>query len=160
MKFCFAAGAALALASGGEARPLSASDRVEIRSIPRRFTTDWERNDKREILRLFAPDAVFIPHDGVRPHRGRRAISQFWFPAHGPAGTVTSFTMTVEGVSGSSERAIVWGKSNLQWQDKTTAYRWPGYYLMGVTRDHGRWLITHLMSSDEQPTKSALPSHP
>jgi hypothetical protein len=104
----------------------------------------------------FTPDAVFIPHDGVKPHIGRAAIDRFWFPPAGTAGTVPAFTMTVEGVSGDTRHAIVWGKSDLHWQDKANAYHWPGFYLMAAERRNRKWLVTHLMSSDEQPTKTPL----
>ena len=105
---------------------------------------------------LFASDAVFIPHDGVKPHIGKAAIEQFWFPAGGAAGSVTAFDKRVEGISGDSRHAIVWGNSDLHWRDESNAYHWLGYFLMAVERRNGRWFITHLMSSDEQPMKTPL----
>jgi hypothetical protein len=66
--------------------------------------------------------------------------------------------MTVEGLSGDAHSAIVWGKSDLHWQNDTAAYHWPGYYLMAAQHRHGRWLVTHMMSSDEQPTSKPIAS--
>ena len=135
-----------------EAQPLSRHDREAVERLLQRFTQGWLQNDRKAVMGLFAPEAVFIPHDGVQPHRGWSAIDQFWFPKAGTAGTVTSFRMSVEGISGNSPSAIVWGKSDLRWQNTTTAFHWPGYYLM-VARPNGkRWVVTHLMSSDEEPT--------
>jgi hypothetical protein len=72
---------------------------------------------------------------------------------------VTAFTKTVEGLSGDSRHAVIWGKSDLHWQDHKTAYHWPGYYLMAAERRGKKWLITHLMSSDEQPTSQPVKTH-
>lgn len=135
--------------------PMSSADRSAVGALPSRLTAGWLHNDSQEVMGLFAPEAVFIPHDGVVPHVGKAAINDFWFPATGAAGKVTAFTMTTEGLTGDSETAIVWGKSDLHWQDDKTAYHWPGYYLIAAERRNGKWLVTHLMSSDEQPT-----SHP
>jgi len=140
------------------AAPLSKSDRAAVAELPRRFTNGWLHSSSDEVMALFAPEAVFIPHDGVSPHVGRPAIQDFWFPSKGAAGTVTAFTMTVEGLSGDAHSAIVWGKSDLHWQNDTAAYHWPGYYLMAAQHRHGRWLVTHMMSSDEQPTSKPIAS--
>ena len=148
--------ALLAVAPAAEAAPLTKSDRAALARIPATFTAGWVHNSRSEVMGIFAPDAVFIPHDGVRPHIGRKAIEHFWFPATGTAGTVTAFVMTADGVSGDGSHAIVWGKSDLHWQDDKTAYHWPGYYLMSAERRHGKWLVTHLMSSDEQPTSKPI----
>ena len=145
-------GVMLGAATPAAAAPLTKSDRAAVVRIPARFTAGWLHNSRSEVMGVFAPEAVFIPHDGVRPHVGRKAIEQFWLPSTGAAGTVTTFTMTTEGVSGDGDHAIVWGKSDLHWQDDKTAYHWPGYYLMSAERRHGKWLVTHLMSSDAQAT--------
>ncbi len=148
--------ALLAVAPPGLAAPLTKADRAAVARLSATFTAGWLHNSRSEVMGVFAPDAIFIPHDGVRPHIGRKAIEQFWFPATGPAGTVTAFTMSADGVSGEGNHAIVWGKSDLHWQDNKTAYHWPGYYLMSAERRHGKWLVTHLMSSDEQPTSKPI----
>jgi uncharacterized protein (TIGR02246 family) len=144
------------ISAPGIAAPLTKSDRVELTSLPAKFTGGWLHSSRIEVMRLFASDAVFIPHDGVKPHIGKAAIEQFWFPVTGSAGKVTAFTKTVDGLSGDDRNAIIWGKSDLHWQDDKTAYHWPGYYLMAVERRSGKWLITHLMSSDEQPTNQPV----
>ncbi|MEO5613194.1 MAG: SgcJ/EcaC family oxidoreductase [Sphingomicrobium sp.] len=143
-------------ASTADAQPFSKSGRAEIQRLPQRLTQGWLNNNHHQVMALFAPEAVFIPHDGVHPRRGWAALKQFWFPSTGSAGTVTAFTMTVEGLSGDSGHAIVWGKSDLHWQDTKTAYHWPGYYLLAAEHRRGKWLITHLMSSDEQPTSQPV----
>jgi uncharacterized protein (TIGR02246 family) len=140
------------------AEPLSKSERAAVVELPRRFTNGWLHNSSQEVMALFAPEAVFIPHDGVSPHIGRPAIHDFWFPTKGGAGKVTAFTMTVEGLGGDAHNAIVWGKSDLHWQNDKAAYHWPGYYLMSAEQRHGRWLVTHLVSSDEQPTSKPIAS--
>jgi uncharacterized protein (TIGR02246 family) len=135
---------------------LTKSDRTVLAELPAKFTAGWLHNSRDEVMRLFAPDAVFIPHDGVKPHIGKAAIEQFWFPRTGSAGAVTDFKKTVEGLAGDSEHAILWGKSDLHWQDNSKAYHWLGYYLMALERRKTKWLVTYLMSSDEQPTTTPL----
>lgn len=149
----------LSLSRPAISAPLTKSDRAELAALSARFTAGWQHNSPGEVMGLFAPDAVFIPHDGVKPHIGKAAIEQFWFPPKGSAGTVTSFTKTVDAVSGDTHHAIVWGKSDLHWQDDKTAYHWLGYYLIAAERRNGRWFITHLMSSDEQPTSRPIKAH-
>lgn len=151
--FAFAIGLAAAPVM---AEPLTKSDRAQLTGLPVRFAAGWLHNSRSEVMSLFTPDAVFIPHDGVKPHVGKAAIEAFWFPNSGASGKVTSFTKTVEGLSGDRTHAIIWGKSDLHWQDDKTAYHWPGYYLMAVERRNGRWLVTHLVSSDEQPTNQPV----
>ena len=145
------AAAAVASASAASAKPLSPPERAAVEALPRQLTEGWLRNDREKVMGLFAPQAVFIPHDGVAPKIGWQALDRFWFPSTGAAGTVTAFKMTVENVAGESGHAVIWGRSDLHWQDKTTAYHWPGYYLIAAERRGKTWLITHLMSSDEQP---------
>lgn len=132
------------------------SDQSKFTALPARLTAGWLHNSRNEVMSLFAPEAVFIPHDGVKPHVGKAAIDQFWFPAGRAVGTVTSFTKTVDGLSGEGSHAILWGRSDLRWQDDKTAYHWLGYYLIAAERRNCRWLITHLMSSDEQPTTAPV----
>jgi uncharacterized protein (TIGR02246 family) len=156
MRALFLLAALFLIPAAASAAPLTKSDRAELAGLSRKFTAGWLHNSREEVMSLFARDAVFIPHDGVKPHIGKAAIQQFWFPPTGAAGAVTAFNKSVESISGEGGHAILWGKSELRWQDKTTAYHWLGYYLMAVERRKGRWLITHLMSSDEQPTKTAL----
>lgn len=150
--------AALTWCSTVHAERLSKADRLLVHNLPERFTSGWTRSNPKQVMELFSRNAIFIPHDGVRPKVGWNAINKFWFANKGAAGTVTAFRMTVDGLSATSDHAILWGKSDLHWQDKATAYHWLGFYLMAVERTHGRWRISHLMSSDEQPTKSSLSS--
>ena len=62
------------------AEPLTKSDRAQLTSLPVRFAAGWLHNSRSEVMSLFTPDAVFIPHDGVKPHVGKAAIEAFWFP--------------------------------------------------------------------------------
>ena len=156
MRVSLATAALLFNASCLTAAPFTLADRDAVARIPGKLTSGWVHASRSEVMRLFAPDAVFIPHDGVRPHIGKAAIEQFWFPKGAAAGKVTRFLMSADGVSGEGDQAVVWGKSDLHWQNDKAAYHWPGYYLISARRKHGKWLVTHLMSSDEQPTKEPL----
>ena len=66
---------ALALISApANSAPLTKSDRSELTSLSAKFTGGWMHNSRDEVMSLFAADAVFIPHDGVKPHVGKAAI--------------------------------------------------------------------------------------
>src|SRR5436853_2637537 len=78
------------IAASAVSAPLTKSDRAELSSLSAKFTGGWRHNSRDEVMRLFAADAVFIPHDGAKPHIGKAAIEKFWFPAKGTAGTVTA----------------------------------------------------------------------
>jgi len=113
MRVIMIAAALILAGTGASAQPLTATDRGQIQRLPQRFTQGWLKNSRAQVMSLFAPEAVFLPHDGLRPYRGKPAINQFWFPTTGAAGTVTAFTMTVDNLSGESDHAIIWGKSDL-----------------------------------------------
>ena len=70
------------------AAPLSSGDETALRALSDGYVKAWMRNDRAGVMGFMAPEAVFIPHDGVRPHIGRAKIDEFWFPGGNPVGVV------------------------------------------------------------------------
>ena len=146
--------AACSSANGSAALP--PEDEAALRTLSDRFVAGWLANDREAVMRVMAPEAVFIPHDGVKPKIGYKAIDAFWFPDGKPAGTVTAMSHVITDVSGNSNRGTAYGRSDLTWQDNKQRYHWIGNFLISAKKEKGRWLVTHLVSSDEPPTISDL----
>ena len=105
------------------------------------------------MLRLFAADAVLLPHHGDPPVVGVRAIRDFWWPPAAPPTTITTLEQTVEGARVDGRTGILWGRFTLgfSWEADggTRSLRNAGTYLMVLRRDDDeRWRITHRMWDD------------
>jgi uncharacterized protein (TIGR02246 family) len=139
---------AIALASCG-----SPTDLDELRAVNEAYRTAWLAGDSAGVLRLFAPDAVLLPHHGDPPVVGLEDIRQFWWPAGSPPATITAMDITTDGARANGEAGTLWGRFTLAFryedEGKTRSLRNSGTYLMVLRRHPGRgWLITHRMWDD------------
>jgi uncharacterized protein (TIGR02246 family) len=137
----------LAISSG-----LSPSDEARVRAVNDAYAQAWRKNDPDAVRSTLRPDAVLIPQ-GNAPVRGIEAISRFWWPADGPATTVTGFTVTTDEVGGSGSTAFARGSFRLDFSyadaGKTVSRTNRGNYLNLFSRDaKGEWRISHRMWSD------------
>lgn len=146
----------LAVAAPAQATPLAKEDELKLRALSDGYVEAWLHNDRQGVMGVLAPEAVFIPHHGVKPKIGWAEIDAFWFPGGKAVGTVTDFRHDITAVSGDEDDAIIYGRSDLSWQDDRQRYRWIGNFLFVTRKEQGRWVITHMMSSDEQPTVQDL----
>ena len=137
--------------------PISAADHKALRALSDRFVAGWLANDRRAVMGDIAPEAVFIPHDGVKPKVGYKAIDAFWFPNGKAVGKVAAFKHNISAIDGSGDRAVFYGRSDLTWQDNKQRYHWIGNFLFSARKERGRWLVTHMMSSDEPPVVTDVP---
>ena len=137
--------------AGPGAASLSAADEVALRDLSSRYVSGWLRNDRAAVMGVMAPEAVFIPHDGVPPHIGYQAIDAFWFPNGKAIGVVPAYKQTITAIDGTSDRATLYGRFDLTWQDDRQRYNWIGNFLINARKDNDRWLVTHMMASDEDP---------
>jgi ketosteroid isomerase-like protein len=141
------------------ARPLSAEDVTRLRAMSDLYVAGWLRNDRIAVMSVMSPDVVFIPHDGVQPRIGYDRLDSFWFPNGRAAGTVVAFTQTISNISGEGNHALIYGRSDLTWQNTAQRYHWIGNFLIVARRAGGRWLFTHMMASDEAPTIQQISVH-
>jgi uncharacterized protein (TIGR02246 family) len=145
--------AAAALALGlGISSGLPPSDEARVREVNEAYARAWRKNDPDAVRSTLRPDAVLIPQ-GNAPVRGMEAISRFWWPAEGPAATVTGFTITTDEVGGSGSTAFARGSFRLDFSyedgGKTVSRTNRGNYLNLFSRDaRGEWRISHRMWSD------------
>ena len=133
------------------AGPMSPADEAALRAMSDRYVAGWVRNDREAVMGVMAPEAVFIPHDGVPARAGYANIDAFWFPGGKAVGTVSAYTQTITAISGADDHATLHGRFDLTWQNDTQRYNWLGNWLIVARKDNGRWLVTHMMASDADP---------
>jgi uncharacterized protein (TIGR02246 family) len=130
----------------------------ELRAINDAYRTAWLAGDSAGVLRLFAPEAVLLPHHGDPPVVGLDAIRRFWWPAGSPPTTITALEITTEGASADGDTGTLWGRFSLafSYQDMggRRSVRNAGTYLMVLRRtSEGGWRITHRMWDDPVPVQ-------
>jgi uncharacterized protein (TIGR02246 family) len=137
----------------GVARVDSAGDVRSLRAVNEAYRAAWVAGDSAAVLRLFAPDAVLLPHHGDPPVVGLPAIRAFWWPPGAPPTVVTSMDITTEGADVNGEQGVLWGHFALafsfQMDGRQRSLRNAGTYLMALRRQaDGEWRITHRMWDD------------
>ncbi|HEY6928523.1 MAG TPA: hypothetical protein VJA66_02500 [Thermoanaerobaculia bacterium] len=107
-------------------------------------------------MRLFSETAVLLPHHGVEPVVGEKAIRTFWFPKTGPPTKVTRLTHSIDEVGGSGDFGYIRGHSGVSWISGTgpdsRIRSLAGTFLAILRRQpDGSWQITHFMWDDPPP---------
>jgi len=141
---------------------LTAADQAKIRTVLEAYRSAWLANDADAVLRLFAENAVLMPHHGVEPVLGRKAARAFWFPAGGPPTTITAFTQTIDQIDGGGDVAYVRGHSKVEWTTGTgPELKRSGNAGTNLTilrrQPDGSWRIAVLMWDDPPPQNLPAP---
>ncbi len=136
---------------------LTAADREAIAQVKEAYRKAWLAGDSEAVLRLFAADAVLMPHHGGPAVAGKKAIQEFWWPANSPKTVITKLEVPIDDISGDGRLALVRGRSEVAWtvedQGKVTSYANAGTYLTALRKlPDGSWKITHHMW-DDPPTR-------
>jgi len=111
----------LLLSSVGHAQPsepksgLTEQDRAAIRSVIEKYRTSWLRGDVEGVMSTFTEDSVLLPAQGAPPVVGADAIRKYWWPASGPATTITKLNITYEEIDGECEIAYARGQDEVGW---------------------------------------------
>jgi uncharacterized protein (TIGR02246 family) len=137
----------------GVAREDSASDVRSLRAVNEAYRAAWLAGDSAAVLRLFATDAVLLPHHGDPPLVGLPAIRAFWWPPETPPTIVTSLDITTDGAAVHGDQGVLWGRFALafsfEMDGQQRSLRNAGTYLMVLRRQaEGEWRITHRMWDD------------
>jgi uncharacterized protein (TIGR02246 family) len=132
---------------------LSPRDADSIRAIMEKYRAAWLSNNPDAVRSVFAPDAVIMPHHGVKPAAGMKAINDFWFPPGTAKTTIRKYVRPIDEVGGDGALAYVRGRSEIAWrvEDKGTSEDWrtSGTYLTILRKQpDGRWLVSHMMWDD------------
>jgi uncharacterized protein (TIGR02246 family) len=124
-----------------------------IRGVLEHYRTSWLANDPDGVRSCFTADAVLMPHQGLEPVVGIKAINEFWFAPTSSKTTVLKYSRTVDEIEVSASMAYARGHSEIEWrvEDKGVPERWRnhGDYLAILKKQQdGGWLITRLMWND------------
>jgi uncharacterized protein (TIGR02246 family) len=124
-----------------------------LRAVNDAYRAAWLAGDSAAVLRLFAPDAVLLPHHGDPPVVGLEAIRRYWWPPNTNPATVTALEITVDGADVDGHIGTLWGRFALAFSFETAgrlrSVKNAGTYLMVLRRDRdGEWRITHRMWDD------------
>ena len=124
-----------------------------IRAVLEHYRTSWLTNDPEGVRGCFTADAVLMPHQGLEPVVGMKAINQFWFAPTSSKTTVLKYNRTIDEIEVSAPLAYARGRSEVEWrvEDKgmTEDWRNHGDYMAILKKQKdGGWLITRLMWND------------
>lgn len=94
-----------------------------------------------------------MPHHGLEPIVGMKAITDFWFPRTGAKTTILKFNRTINEIHISGALAYARGHSEVAWklEDNGTTEEWQthGTYIAILRKQtDGSWLISCLMWDD------------
>jgi uncharacterized protein (TIGR02246 family) len=145
--------------AGAPAGPpiLSSGDESAVRALMEKYRLSWLANDADGVRSVFSPNAVIMPHHGLSPAVGSKAISDFWFPPNAPKTTILKYERTIDEISGDGSLAYVRGQSEVAWMvdNKGVPEHWKtsGTYLAILNKDvRGRWWVS-VMSWDDTPNQ-------
>lgn len=132
---------------------LTLQDREAISQVKAEYKRAWLAGDAEGVRSLFTKDAVLMPHHGVPPQVGMKAINEFWFPANSPKTVITKLEVPIDDITSDGRTAVVRGRSEVAWtiedQGKITTYANGGTYLTVMRKlADGSWKITHHMWDD------------
>lgn len=132
---------------------LPARDVSAIRNVLEHYRTSWLSNNADGVRENFTQDAVLMPHHGLQPVVGMKAISEFWFPPTSAKTTILKFVQTVDEVGGHDIVAYVRGRSEVAWkvEDNGKTENWGNagnYMAIFEKQADGKWLISHLIWDD------------
>jgi uncharacterized protein (TIGR02246 family) len=132
---------------------LSPRDALSIRAVMERYRITWLSNDADQVRSVFTPDAVIMPHHGLAPAVGMKAINDFWFPAGAAKTTILKYVRPIDEVGGDAALAYVRGRSEIAWKvedkGKTENWKTSGSYLAVLMKQSdGQWRITHMIWDD------------
>jgi ketosteroid isomerase-like protein len=91
----------------GVARDDSAGDARSLQAVNEAYRAAWLAGDSAAVLRLFAPDAVLLPHHGDPPVVGLPAIRAFWWPPDAPPTVVTNMDITTDGAGVNGDQGVL-----------------------------------------------------
>lgn len=138
-----------------------ASDPAELnrlRAVNDAYRAGWLAGDSAAVLRLFAADAVLLPHHGDPPVVGLDAIRRYWWPPGPASTTITTLDVTTDGADVRGDAGVLWGRFTLAFSFETDgrqrSLRNAGTYLMVLRKQaDGHWRITHRMWDDPIATE-------
>ena len=149
MKTLIVVSALLAAAIPAAASDITPADRKQIEHVLDEYVAAWLAGDSERVMATLTADAVLIPHHGLAPVSGSKAIRAWWWPAGAKPTTIHRFKLEHAEIEGSGSIAFARGTQALEWStgDKRTAMRGNHLTLLRKGND-GTWRISHQMWGD------------
>ena len=94
---------------------LTEQDRAAIRSVIEKYRRSWLGGNVEGVMSTFTAGGVLLPAQGAPPVVGADAIRKYWWPASGPATTITKLDITYEEIDGECEIAYARGRDEVGW---------------------------------------------
>lgn len=132
----------------------SETDRLEVEKLDQDYAAAWASADaEKNVMELFVPDAIMMPHHGDEPVKGHKAIREFFWPAGSGPTQILEFTRTAIDIGGSGDLGYAAGRFRLQFafeqKGEMHTYRNEGNYLLLAERQkQGTWQIKRLIWND------------
>lgn len=128
---------------------INAADRRAIEAVLDEYVAAWLAGDAERVLRTLTPDAVLIPHHGLPPVVGDKAIRAFWWPPKAPPTTIDRFELKHAEIGGDGSFAFARGTQTLEWTTGAKKSSTRGNHMTLLRRGpDGRWRISHQMWGD------------
>ncbi len=105
-----------------ESSSLSVKDIEQIREINRNYTEGWIENDSAKVLGLYMDSATIIP-SGLLPLKGKKAISEFWFPNDSSTTVIHYYDLKILDINGSRNFAYTYEYGKLSFTYEKDDFR-------------------------------------
>ena len=119
----------------------TADDEAAVRAICQQFNIAWLAGNSDDVLALYTPDAVLIPHHGEKPIAGKENIRQYWFNPEYPPTRVLKMENTIAEAEGSGDMAFVRGTGYLEYEFQHQRYSNRGNFVQIFKRSSNGWKI-------------------
>jgi hypothetical protein len=153
------AGAALlaaAMLAACAGKTSSGDAEASLRSLDEAYVAAWLESDpkaqEKQVLELFAREAILLPGGGIEPQQGVDALRSFWFPADSPPTVVTLFSHDIVDLEVEGEMGVVSGKYALEFSYQGVAYAQSGNYMMIASQGPACWKISRMIWNDRTVT--------
>lgn len=145
--------AAFALPAVAAPCELTARDRAEIKAVIERYRASWLAGDEPGVMATFTESPVAAPPNMGQPLLGRKALTDFWWPAGGTPTTITRLDITVEDMQGDCRFAWARGQDSVEWvaqgSDPSKPRGNSGTYVNVMQRSSSGWKIAVHMWNDD-----------
>ncbi|MEQ9266480.1 MAG: hypothetical protein RLN81_14720 [Balneolaceae bacterium] len=131
---------------------LSIQDLEQIKRINYEYVEGWLENDSSKILNLYLDSATISP-SGLQPKRGKKEITDFWFPDDSSTTTIHFYDLETLDIYGANDLAYTYEKGHLSFtyqKDDFVLNRESKSYATTIYRktETGEWKVQYRMWTD------------
>ena len=133
-----------------EACELSQQDTTAVAAVGDEYVSAWLANDQERVAAVLTEDVVMIPHHGVQPKTGKKAVMDWWFPEGKNPAPVQQYSITRTRIEGCGQMAVSYGRLELlqfEYQGKTFTTR-DGNYMAIFQKQGDHWKMAYRIWND------------